>query len=111
MEQKENLLDILRVLLLWKKPLLYTSLGIGLLTALISLVLPNYYQSTTIFYAASMDQAKPGHIYGTATTDTDFYGNDHDNDRLLTFAESGEVSTYLINKFNLYTHYLSLIHI
>lgn len=105
MEQKENLLDLLRVLLQWKKPILYTCIGIGLLTALISLLLPNYYQSTTIFYAASMDQVKPGHIFGTATTDTDFYGNDHDNDRLLTIAESNDVATYLIDKFDLYTHY------
>lgn len=105
MQQKENLLDILRVLLQWKKPILYTCLGLGILSALTSLLLPNYYQSTTIFYAASMDQAKPGHIFGTATTDTDFYGNDHDNDRLLTIAESNDVATYLIDKFDLYTHY------
>lgn len=105
MEQKENLLDLLRVLLQWKKTILYTCVGIGLLTVLVSLLLPNYYQSTTIFYAASMDQAKPGHIFGTSTTDTDFYGNDHDNDRLMTIAESNELATYLINKFDLYTHY------
>jgi len=81
MEQKENLIDILRILLRWKKPILYTCLGIGGLTALISLLLPNYYESTTIFYAASMDQAKPEQIFGTSTNNTSFYGNDHDNDR------------------------------
>jgi len=105
MEQKENLIDILRILLRWKKPILYTCLGIGGLTALISLLLPNYYESTTIFYAASMDQAKPEQIFGTSTNNTSFYGNDHDNDRLLTIAESNELATYLIDKFNLYDHY------
>ncbi len=105
MEQRENLLDIIKVLFQWKKPIIYLCLGVGLLSALLSLLLPNYYQSTSIFYAASMDQAKPGQIFGTSTTDTDFYGNDHDNDRLLTIAESNDVADYLIQKFDLYTHY------
>lgn len=105
MEQKENLLDILRVLLQSKKSILYTCLGIGVLAALISLLLPNYYKSTTLFYAASMDQAKPDKIFGTSTRDATFYGNDHDNDRLLTIAESNELATYLIDKFDLYQHY------
>ena len=105
MAQKENLLDIVKVLFQWKKPIAYLCIGIGVLTTLISLLLPNYYQSTTIFYASSMDQAKPGHIFGTSTTDTDFYGNDHDNDRLLTIAGSNEVADYIIERFDLYAHY------
>jgi len=105
MEKKENLLDIVKVLYQWRKPILYLCIGIGLLTALISLLLPNYYASTTTFYAASMDQAKPGQIFGTSTAETDFYGNDRDNDRLLTIAESKELVTYMIQQFDLYTHY------
>jgi len=105
MEQKENLLDIIKILYQWRKPILYLCIGMGLLTALISLLLPNYYASTTTFYAASMDQAKPGQIFGTSNAETDFYGNDRDNDRLLTIAESKELTTYIIQQFDLYTHY------
>lgn len=105
MEQRENLLDIIKVLFQWKKPIVYLCLGVGILSALLSLLLPNYYQSTSIFYAASMDQAKPGHIFGTSSRDTDFYGNDNDNDRLLTIAESNDVADYIIQKFDLYKHY------
>ena len=105
MEQRENLLDIIKVLFQWKKPILYLCLGVGVLSALVSLLLPNYYQSTSIFYAASMDQAKPGQIFGTSNSDTNFYGNDRDNDRLLTIAESNEVADYIIQKFDLYKHY------
>jgi len=105
MEQRENLLDIIKVLFQWKKPIIYLCLGIGLLSALLSLLLPNYYQSTSIFYVASLDQTKPGQIFGTSTSDSDFYGNDHDNDRLLTIAESNEVADYIIQKFDLYKHY------
>ena len=105
MEQRENLLDIIKTLFQWKKPILYLCLGVGILSALLSLLLPNYYQSISIFYAASMDQVKPGQIFGTSTRDADFYGNDHDNDRLLTIAESNEVADYIIQKFDLYTHY------
>lgn len=105
MEQRENLLDVLRIFFKWLKPITYLCLGIGIGTALISLLLPNYYESTTTFYAASMDQAKPSHIFGTSTRDIDFYGDDRDNDRLLTIAESNELADFIIQKFDLYSHY------
>ena len=101
----ENLLDVLRTLLQRWKFITFLTLGVGILTALISLLLPNYYQSTTIFYASSVDQAKPGQIFGTSTRDTEFYGDDRDNDRLLTIAESNDLKDYLIQTFDLYQHY------
>lgn len=105
MEQRENLLDILKILLKWLKPISYLCIGVGIGTALLSLLLSDYYESTTIFYAASIDQAKPGQIFGTSNRDIEFYGDDHDNDRLITIAESNELSDYIINKFALYKHY------
>ena len=105
MEQRENLLDVLRTLVKWFKPITYLCLGVGIGTALISLLLSNYYESTTTFYASSIDQAKPGQIFGTSTRDIEFYGDDRDNDRLLTIAESNELKDYMIRKFNLYVHY------
>lgn len=105
MEQRENLLDVLKIFFKWLRPIAYLCIGVGIGTAAISLLLGNYYESTTTFYANSMDQAKPGQIFGTSTKDVDFYGNDRDNDRLLTIAESNELSNYMIEAFDLYTHY------
>jgi len=105
MEQRENLLDVLKIFFKWWKPIAYLSLCIGLISVLISLLLPNYFESTTIFYASSVDQAKPGQIFGTSTRDIEFYGDDRDNDRLMTIAESNELSDYIIQEFDLYRHY------
>ncbi len=105
MEQRENLLDVLKIFFKWLTPIAYLCLGIGIGTAAISLLLDNYYESTTTFYANSIDQAKPGQIFGTSTKDVEFYGDDRDNDRLLTIAESNELADYMIQTFDLYTHY------
>ena len=105
MEQRENLLDVLTILFKWIKTIAYLCIGVGIGTALISLLLSNYYESTTTFYANSIDQAKPGQIFGTSTRDIEFYGDDRDNDRLLTIAESNELKDYMIETFNLYEHY------
>lgn len=105
MEQRENLLDVLKIFFKWLRPITYLCLGIGIGTAAISLLLSNYYESTTTFYANSIDQAKPGQIFGTSTRDIEFYGDDRDNDRLLTIAESNELKDYMINTFDLYQHY------
>ncbi|MEM6319653.1 MAG: hypothetical protein AAF960_18415 [Bacteroidota bacterium] len=105
MEQRENLLDVLQTLFRWWKTIAYVCLGVGIGAALLSLLLPNYYESTTTFYANSIDQAKPGQIFGTSTREVEFYGDDRDNDRLLTIAESNDLKDYMIEKFGLYKHY------
>lgn len=105
MEQRENLLDVLKIFFKWLKPIAYLCIGVGIGTAAISLLLSNYYESTTTFYASSVDQAKPGQIFGTSTRDIEFYGDDRDNDRLLTIAESNDLKDYMIQTFDLYKHY------
>ena len=72
---------------------------------IIVLLLPVYYQSSTIFLAASPDILTDRGLFGTATRDPQQFGNNNDNDRFLTIAESDELASYLINKFDLYQHY------
>lgn len=104
METNENLLDL--VVLLWKKrkPILIASILTAVITALISLMLPNYYQASTLFYAASPDLAKPAPL-GNSESDIKIYGNDHDIDRLLSISKSSEIKEYLIREFDLFNHY------
>jgi len=104
MENNENLLGVISTLLRWRKPILRICLIAGIGTAIITLFLPNYYQSTTTFYAASPDLGKPEAV-GEIERDRDIYGEDTDNDRLLTIAQSNEIVSYLIAKFKLYEHY------
>lgn len=105
MEQRENLIGVVKTLYNWRKPIIYLCLGVGLGTALISLLfLDNYFQSTTIFLAASPDLATPEPV-GAALVDKRYYGLEEDIDRMLTTAKSDKVAEYLINKYNLYAHY------
>ena len=104
MENKENLLGVIATLLKWRKPIIRICLIAGIGTAIISLFLPNYYKSTTSFYAASPDLGMPDPV-GELEKDRDYYGEDTDNDRILTIAQSNEVAEFLINKFELYEHY------
>ena len=83
MENKENLLGVIATLLKWRKPIIRLCLIAGIGTAIISLFLPNYYQSTTTFYAASPDLGMPDPV-GEMEKYRDYYGEDTDNDRILT---------------------------
>ena len=100
-----NLLHVIRVLYQWRRPVIGLCLLVGLLTAAISLFMPNYYNSTTVFLAASPDQAKPEIMFNKTGVKSFVYGTENDIDRILTVAESGELINFLIDKFNLYEHY------
>ena len=104
MENKENLLEVLKTVFRWKKAIL-TVCGIAFIgSIIISLFLSDYYQSTTLFYAASEDLAKPAAV-GTDLLNRNYYGTEPDIDRIMTIAESNEVADFLIKKFDLYKHY------
>ncbi len=104
MQKNDSLLDILVLLYKWKKHIIIATLLAAVITAGISLLLPNYYKSSTQFYAASPDLAKPTPI-GVGGNDLRIYGSDEDIDRLLSISKSSAVMDYLISEFDLYTHY------
>ncbi len=104
MNQNENLLGILSVLYRWRKKIIGLCVAAAILSVGLSLCLSNYYESTSLFYAASPDLAKPTPL-GANEGDKDFYGEEEDLDRLFSIASSSEVVDYLINKYNLYEHY------
>ena len=104
MEQQDNLLGVLKTLFKWKKQIIRICVVAAIGSVIISLFLPNYYESSTIFYAASPDLAKPDGI-GVNEKDKEYYGESEDMDRVLTLAESSKIADFLIKKYNLYSHY------
>jgi Chain length determinant protein len=104
MEQKDNLLGVLSTLFKWKKQIIYVCVIAAVGSVVISLLLDDYYESSTIFYAASPDQALPEPV-GIEAGDRKYYGEPEDIDRILSIAESKEIASFLINKYNLYEHY------
>ena len=100
----ESLIDVLALLYRRRKMLVTVCLIAGIVSAGVSLLLPDYYEASTQFYAASPDQAQPSPL-GNQPDDKRIYGNDYDIDRLISISQSSKVKNFLIDSFDLYTHY------
>ncbi|MEO1438355.1 MAG: hypothetical protein AAFV80_22630, partial [Bacteroidota bacterium] len=75
----------------------------GVVTALLSLTMPNYYQSTTVFYAANAQMRDPRALFsGDAIR---YYGGDQERDQILSIANSSLMLDHLVAEFDLYDHY------
>ena len=105
MEYKDNLLGVVETVFKWKKIIIYTCMATALGAIVTVLVLPVYYKSTTTFYAASPDLATPEAIFGQSGTAPEYYGTGNDTERLISIANSGELASYMIEKFKLYERY------
>ena len=104
MERKENLLDVLKTIFRRKKTILYICGIVGIGSLIFSLLKDDYYQATTLFYAANHDLAKPVPL-GETGISRNYYGIGEDIDRILAICNSNRVADYLIEKFDLYNHY------
>lgn len=101
----EHLLDVLKVL--WRHRIWIRNITLLALVGslVVSLLLPNYYKSVSSFYPASPDLASPEQLFGTTSVATDYFGNEHDLDRLLEIANSDDLVDFMIDSFKLYEHY------
>lgn len=100
-----SLRSVFKVLHNWRKPIIYGTAGVAVVSVIISLVLPVYYEARTIFYAASEDMFKPQKIFGHTLNEIYYFGGTNDIQRILTVAKSSAVTGFLIDSFGLYTHY------
>ncbi len=105
MNQDYSLLGILKTLNKWIKPIAYATIGITILSAIILLLLPNYYQASTQFYAGHPDLSQPAPVGNSSNSNSYIYGTDNDLDRLFSLSTSSELYNYLIEKYDLYNHY------
>lgn len=105
MDYRNNLLKVVKTLYNRRRYIIGLSVGVAILTALISLLLPDYYRATTVFLAGSPDQANPQLLFGKGSREAGYFGNDNDNDRILTLSKSNELINFLVDSFNLYEHY------
>lgn len=105
MDSKETLIDLLKFYWSKRRIIIRNVLIIGVLTAVVSLLMPNYYKSTTLFYAGSTDVMKPEHIFGYSNQPMQYYGSGVDLDRILIVAQSNELVDFMIDSFHLMKHY------
>ncbi len=102
--EETNLIDLVKTVWKWRKTILAVTIACAILSIVAALLMPNYYQSNSLFYAASQDLAKPMPL-GDSDRDVEYYGNDLDIDRLLSIAHSNPLKIHLIDKFDLYDNY------
>lgn len=100
-----SLLWVVKILLLWRRPIIALIALVAIGSAAYTwFVMPNYYKSTAIVYAASPTLANPNPIGGGEKVYY-VYGTGEDLDRLMTISNSTEIKAYLISKYDLATHY------
>ena len=104
MENEFGIVDVVKVILRWWKKIAIATFIIASITAVISLMVPVYYEAGTTFYAASPELAAPAPL-STNQDIISVYGDDTDIDRLLSISQSNELKDFLISKFNLYERY------
>lgn len=103
-ENKNNLVEVIRVLYKWRKHI-FIICGVAFLgSAIISLLLPNYYKSTTIFYPYSPKLADSRTLY-TKDANYDIFGRSADIDRLISISNSSLIVKDMIKEFDLIQHY------
>jgi hypothetical protein len=101
------LVDLIKVFILFKKQILSITLLALISSIIISMILPVYYESKTIIYPNNLTLADKNSIFGQQQTQSEFsyYGNKYDANRILSFANSSTVIDYIINKYQLVSHY------
>jgi len=104
MNDDYSLIHILKTLAKWKKQIFVATGLVALLSVIGSLMMPDYYKSTAVIYAASPTLADPDPIKGAQKVSYT-YGTGEDLDRLFSIANSGEVKNYIIEQFDLAKHY------
>ena len=104
MDNNYTLKDL--VLILWrnKRKIIAATLLAGVVATIISLLMPNYYRATTVFYPASTDLSNPQKIL-RGDDDVKFFGTGDDIERLFSIGESRALADNLINEFNLMERY------
>lgn len=105
MDLDYSLTGVIKTLYRWRKPVLYLTAAAAILSIVLSLLMPNYYEGKTVFYAASQDLFKPEKVFGGSNSDMYYYGSEEDMDRIMTIGTSKELIDLIVDSFDLYRHY------
>ncbi|TGE18338.1 GumC domain-containing protein [Hymenobacter elongatus] len=99
-----SLLGLWPVVNRWKT-LVATAVGLALvLSVIVSLLLPNIYKSTAVFYPTNPSSTDPDRIVSDGGK-LELGGRAEDLDRVITIGESQTLAELIITRFDLHTHY------
>ncbi len=98
--------ELLRIILKWLKTIIVV-VGIAAVgSAIISLLLPAYFTSSTLFQVSNPHMMDRGALFSEELKNPVYlFGGKGDTDRILTLAESRTLYNSVVEKFDLYNHY------
>lgn len=107
MDKNYNLIDALRVLIKWKMPIIGFVLIASIGTVVVTLLMDNYYESKAVFYPTNPNRTDRQVLFSKQGSElgSDFFGTKNDVDRFLSIANSAPVVDFIVNWYDLATHY------
>lgn len=91
----------------WRKPLVIISAVAAVVSAIISLTLPNKYKSVVVMFPSTTNSISKAMIAENRGTKDDVlkFGEEEEAEQLLQILNSDEIRNRIIEKYNLMSHY------
>lgn len=105
MASDDSLVGVFRALFAWRKRLLGLTAAVCALTAGVSFLMPEYFESSTSFYAAGPALNTPDGVFASADREVEYFGAGADRDRLMTVATGTPFHDRMIDSFGLMERY------
>ena len=102
-ERPRNLAGIVPIIHKWKFPVLGLTIAAMVISAIVSLMLPNEFKSTTVFYPTRFTERATDPI--TEGDKMEFAATSEDIDRMITIGQSQPLAEQIIRKYELYKDY------
>ena len=99
--------NLLVFLLKWKKPLIIVSISAAIISAAISLIIPEKFESTYVFFPAYSGSISKGIMTEDAGAKNDIvqFGEEEQAEQMLQILNSEWIRGKVVNKYGLYEHY------
>ncbi len=98
--------ELIRILIKWIKPILIVCAIAAIGSAIVSMMMKEYYTSNALFQVSNPHMMDRGNLFTEELKGTVYlFGGKADVDRCITLANSRALQESVINKFNLYEHY------
>ncbi len=106
-DKNYNLVDLVKVTYKWRKPILIITFLAIVVSVVVSLLLPNYYESMVVFFPSNPALTDRQNLFRTNAGDlpVGYFGKEKDADRLLQIGKSSQLAAYIIEEFDLMKHY------
>ncbi len=107
-QQNNDILELIRIVLKWRKPVIVVTIIAAIGSAAFSwFFMPNFYKSSVNFYPSSPIMNDRQVLYSTSLGEIEinYFGSADDVDRILTLANTSSTIDYIINTHHLIEHY------